>query len=289
MSKPTTRNGPVVVRGLIEDFRVIHGGSPPWAWPFVPSVPFVGKRYKPGKGFFIYASAENLSWLNRQRVPGRFVETRAWNRYRVVYEEKGKENGDFFPDVGIAPVNHGGLLAAGLFLSESLGLPAKACPREFLEYIAVTNWCKFTVKGERNRDYLGHRQYMLPSLPFVISELSRLRPRVVLIPKGIMNFPVFARAMQAASPGTEFLAAYQFNATVVNCHLGDYQEAGARLSISFEGSSLARWMDNLAKVPRGHAWRYMAYLDSIASAIPPPGTQRGHRPVSGNTAENGKR
>ncbi len=92
---------------------------------------------RPGRGLLAYASAENLSWLNRQSPPARFTGADAWNRYRVRYEAIGRKSDEFFPDVGIQPVTNGGLFAAGLFVSERLGLPTCARPRTFLEMIEV--------------------------------------------------------------------------------------------------------------------------------------------------------
>ena len=74
------------------------------AWPFKPSISLVGKNYEPEKGLLIYASAENLCWLNNTTVPERFKNENAWNRYRVEYEQSGRASTDFFPVVGIQPV-----------------------------------------------------------------------------------------------------------------------------------------------------------------------------------------
>jgi len=70
---------------LIKRFKNTFTGVPPWAWawPFKPSIPLVGKNYKPGKGLLIYASAENLSWLNNAPTPERFRTEDAWNRLRL--------------------------------------------------------------------------------------------------------------------------------------------------------------------------------------------------------------
>ena len=129
-------------------FEKIHNNKPPeWAWPCKPSIPFVGNNYKPGEGLLIFASAENLSWFNNKQNPLHqfFTEENVWNRYRVQYEESDRHFKNFFPVVGIQPATNGGLFAAGLFVANKYKLQRRAKPRSFLETIAVTNWCKFSI------------------------------------------------------------------------------------------------------------------------------------------------
>lgn len=158
MLGPRSRKGSV---GLVLFCRAPwNGTSPEWAWPFKPSIPFIGENYKPGEGLLIYASAENLSWLNNKKkpVPQFFTDDNAWNRYRVQYDEycinldKSFPKADF-PNVGIQPVNDGGLLAAGLFTVIKYNLQQEENPCSFLETIAVTNWNKFSIKSsDKNED-----------------------------------------------------------------------------------------------------------------------------------------
>ena len=76
-----TRMANTLVAKLVKRFKTIYTGTPKWAWQFEPSIPLIGKKYKPGNGLLIYASAENLSWLNGQELPARFRGERAYNRY----------------------------------------------------------------------------------------------------------------------------------------------------------------------------------------------------------------
>jgi hypothetical protein len=96
---------------------------------------------------------------------------------------------DVLSDVGIAPVNNGGLLAAGLFVAARLGLPAPARPRAFLETVAVSNRCKFIVRSRTNRDYIADVPKLTCSLPYVIGELGVLHPAAVLIPQAVWRQP----------------------------------------------------------------------------------------------------
>jgi len=250
---------------LIQRFKATFTGVPEWAWPFKPSIPLVGENYTPGKGLLIYASAENLSWLNNETPPPFFTNEDVWNRYRVCYEENGRNSDDFFPNVGIQPVNDGGLFAAGLFTSQKMGLPTQETPRSFLETIVVSNWCKFSVQSTRNKDHISHTKKLADSLPYVIGELALLQPAVVLIPKPVWIHTIFQAAMRGASPRSKFLPVPQFNANVVNCHLSEYSHLVNQLQTEKANTSLALWMEKLERVNRDITWRwrYIAMLSSI--------------------------
>lgn len=244
---------------LIQRFKDTFSGTPKWAWPFKPSIPLVGKNYKPGKGLLIYASAENLSWLTGTTIPERFRTEDAWNRYRVVYEQSGRDSEDFFPDVGIQPVTDGGLFAAGLFVAGKYGLQQRAKPRTFLETIAVSNWCKFSIEPT-SQDYVADVKKLTASLPFVVGELALLQPAVVIIPKPVWRHPILQAAMRGASPKSKCLPVPQFNSTVVNCHLGKYEHAARQLRKLSAGTPLDRWMENLHRINKNNAWWYIAML-----------------------------
>jgi hypothetical protein len=246
---------------LTKRFKDTFKTTPKWAWPFKPPVPLVGKNYKPGKGLLIYASAENLSWLHSKKPPARFSGEKAYNRYRTCYEEQGRTSKNFFPNVGIQPVSDGGLFAAGLFISQKTGLPVRAKPRTFLETIAVSNWCKFSIKSDNNTDYIANVKKLTASLPFVIGELAVLQPKVVLIPKQLWRHPILRAAMFGASPKTLFLPVPQFNSRVVNIHLKKYDRPATKLKQQSKDTPLADWMENLRGLNKSHAWRYLAMLD----------------------------
>ncbi|MCE5340149.1 MAG: hypothetical protein LLF92_03365 [Planctomycetaceae bacterium] len=243
---------------------------PSWAWQFNPPIPLIGEKYKPGKSILIYASAENLSWLHNSKTPSRFSEKEtAWNRYRICYEEQGQNSTTPFPNVGIQPMTDGGLFAASLFLAERNGLPIYKTPRTFLETLAVSNWCKFSIKNRNNRDYINNIKRLTVSLPFVIAELVLLQPKIVLIPFQIWNHPILNAAMRGASPKTHFLPVPQFNAFVVNFHMKKYRRPAVRLKNKWAGTTLAVWMENLKHINQENAWRYIAMLASILQTAHP--------------------
>jgi hypothetical protein len=252
---------------LIDQFKALFDEPPPWAWPFKPSIPFVGKQYKPGRGLLIYASAENLTGLNGHVLPVFFRSPAVWNRYRVQYQAEDRDKGGFFPYVGIQPANDGGLLAAGLFIAEHYQLPRAATPRAFLERTAISNWCKFTIQSGTNRDYIGNVDKLIVSLPYVVNELATLRPRVVLLPKRLWDQPSLRAAMRGASPRTLFLPAPQFNARVINTRLASFDRRTNRLRARLRASQLGSWMARLRAMNTKNAWRYIAALgNSIAEA-----------------------
>lgn len=251
---------------LIRRFKSTFTGIPSWAWKFKPPMPLIGQQYKPGKSLMIYASAENLSWLHDTETPARFSgKETAWNRYRIRYEQTGKHSDSFFPDVGIQPVSDGGLFAAGLFVSQKFGLPVRTKPRTFLEQIAVSNWCKFSIKSANkiNIDYSNLKK-LTESLPFVVGELAVLQPKVVMLPKGIWRHAVVRAAMRGASPETLFLPVPQFNAMVINTSMKKYDRPAAQLKRQHQNTPLAIWMDNLSRLNKNHAWRYLAMLKAIS-------------------------
>jgi len=243
---------------LIRRFKDTFTGVPTWAWPFKPSIPLVGKKYQPGKGLLIYASAENLSRFRTKPVPERFTSEKVWNRYRACYEDAG--NSRFLPNVGIQPMTDGGLFAAGLFIADKYKLPERVKPRLFLETIAVTNWCKFSIKSVNNKDYLSDLKKLTESLPFVIGELVVLQPKIVLIPKTIWRHSILQAAMRGASPKTLFLPVPQFNATVVNTQLKKHNRSAVQLKNKLAGTTLTFWMENLYGFNTNNAWRYIAAL-----------------------------
>jgi hypothetical protein len=253
---------------LLSEFQALHTGPPEWAWPYAPSIPFIGTEYAVGSGLLVYASAENLAWMYRKPIPDRFSSSRAWDRYRAVYEDEGRNSGDFFPIVGMAPVEDGGLLAAALFIAGKLGLPTADTPRAFLETLAVTNWCKFVIQSKTNQDYVGDLAKLAESLPFVVAELAALRPAVALVPSSLWKRPALAGTMCQASPRTRYIDVPQFNVTVVNCQASmvDGHERGQALRERLQATPLGEWMRHLVEFREENAWRYIAWLDAELDA-----------------------
>ena len=248
---------------LLSEFQALHTGPPEWAWPYAPSIPCIGTEYAVGSGLLVYASAENLAWMHGTAIPERFTSARACDRYRAVYEDEGRHSDRFFPIVGMAPVEDGGLLAAALFIAGKLGLPTADAPRALLETLAVTNGCKFSIRSGTNQDYIDKPDKLAESLPFVVAELAALRPAVTLVPRSLWQQPLLAAAMRGASPRTRYIDVPQFNATVVNCQraMTDCHAHGLALRERLQAMPLGEWMRHLVGFREENAWRYIAWLD----------------------------
>ncbi len=188
-----------------------------------------------------------------------------WNRYRLRYEEPGRKSTDFFPDVGIQPVTDGGLFAAGLFVASTLALPTRKTPRGFLETISVSNWCKFSIRSARNQGYIADVKKLTRSLPYVVGELTVLRPAVLLVPKALWRHPILRAAMRGASPRTQFLPVPQFNPRVVNIRLRKYDRGVVTLLRRYAGMPIEEWMANVSGYRERNAWRYLAMLHKLTA------------------------
>ena len=280
---------------LVERFNVIKRAYeiPDWAWPLNPSIPFIGEDYEPGKSLLIYASAENLTEYKTPEIADRFAREKSktrlstkdgipkwflgkdsWNRYRARYKQKGSTDDNFFPEVGIQPATDGGLLVGGLYISQKLGLPVEVEPRDFLEKIAISNWCKYTdfscskednagnEKKPRNKDYAGKIQKLKESLLFTMNELSVLKPKVVLLPETIWEQKLIKVNMKIASPETRFLPAYQFNQQAANLPIMQgYEQAANDLEQSYNDPILDEWLNNIRRLSKFSAWKHLAKIE----------------------------
>lgn len=262
---------------LIARYRATFTKTPEWAWEYEPSIPLIGEKFKPGRGLLVYASAENLTWMNGTDPPSYFREPDVWNRYRVQRDMDVRDSHDkFFPDIGIQPANDGGLFAAALFVSQRLGLPTADDPRELLETVVITNWCKFTIKIDTNVDYINNLKKLIDSLPFVVGELAELQPAVVLLPFQVWRKPVLQLAMRGASPHTRFVPIFQCNPRVTNNRLKSFDSQAKSLRRREADTALETWMANLVGFNDDNAWRYLAFLDErLAGGGQPKGCERG--------------
>jgi hypothetical protein len=252
---------------LTDEFMALYRGSPAWAWQFPPSIPLIGERFEPAKGLLIYASAENLAWLDKKVPTWQFDLPIAWNRYRDLYEAEGRDANTFFPNVGIAPVSNGALLCAALHVSEVLNLPRASTPRGFLEHLTVTNFCKYSIYSKSNIDYIDDIEKVRFSLPYVEAELRALQPSVILLPERAWMYREIADTIRAASPKSKVVPAKQFNARVVNLFLSQHDEASKVLKETYELTLLHEWMERLRGINRDSAWRFIAHLQDALDSI----------------------
>ena len=208
--------------------------------------------------------------MHRKPTPPRFKNDRAWNRYRAVYEEDGQDT--FFPSVGIKPVSEGGLLAAGLYISERLGLPVSSDPHDFLEQISVSNWSKFTIKSKTNKDEVRDPKILARSLSYVVSELIVLRPAIATLPCALWNNPLICTAVWTKRcfpkrfTDENIIAALQSQIVVSGLYNRNLRnrirEAGKSRRLS-NGTALEKWLTNIGKRIGTDPWRYIAYVADV--------------------------
>src|ERR1044071_3802784 len=173
-----------VVASLLAEYARVGLGSPRWAYPLPPSIPFIGERYGKWGGLLVYASAENLSHYRRKpgSKPDFVQDSRVLNRHRAAYEA---DHGAFFPRVHMAPFEDGSLLVAAWYYIRRRESEAPGDPRELLESMAAANFCKFSIDDQTNQDYVDNREKLAVSVPYVRADLEVLRPQAVILPRSI--------------------------------------------------------------------------------------------------------
>jgi len=277
---PMDKESQLVV-DLVDAFKIIKrdNGIPDWAWKYSPPVPFVGRNYKKGEGLLVYASAENLSWTKTGK-PEHFSDdekayTRRWdfytdylhhcNRYKGMFDGEGTH-------VGIGPFDSGGLLVAARVVSKHFGLPMSDEPDKFLEMLAVTNWCKFTIlcMAFVNHDYADNVEKLKYSLPYVSKELSMLNPAKVIMPATTYKRKTIRDAIKKECDAP--IPLYQFSTRVLDhkC-LVKCVDKGPRLKSETEASDpvLADWMAKIgvSGAYKEKSWGYLAHVKSVLREI----------------------
>jgi len=134
------------------------------------------------------------------------------------------------------------------------GKPASFSP------VVPSQSAPYAIDSEKNEDYLSNKKKLAHSLPYVVNELSLLKPAVVLLPHKIWENKVVKGAMCGASPHTHFIPAPQFNARVVNCCLKKYDRSTPKV---LKNIALTEWMSNLISINKTNAWRYIAMLEDV--------------------------
>ncbi|MGL4981583.1 MAG: hypothetical protein ACRC4W_01775 [Treponemataceae bacterium] len=148
-----------------------------------PAIPFVGKNYEKTR-LLVYASAENLTYYEKSdKSIDKFENDELAINRRKIKESKTS----FFPNIHIAPINDGSLLICAAYILEKLNEELKyTTPYEFIENIAVDNFCKFSIKtGSKNIDYAKDLNKLEKSFAYVEEDLKILQPGILIIPKTI--------------------------------------------------------------------------------------------------------
>lgn len=189
-----------------------------------PSIPFIGNNYGSLKNkILLYASAENLTYYEKSNSPNKLLETEdAWNRRRNRIKLK---RDCIFPNIHIAPVSNGGLLATVAlvaYINKLIETPTD--PYKFIENLSIDNLGKYSIKTlgsntRKNKDYISNLSYLKYSIPFIEEELSILKPNYIIIPKKAYELKPIKDIFQKIVPEAKIVPIYQLTSTVVNCHL----------------------------------------------------------------------
>ena len=198
-------------------FKLIEN-KPDWAFTkktadelIHTAIPFIGKKYNETK-VLLYASAENLS-----RYDGYLEkDSDALNRRRGTYNEMH----NFFPDVHIAPVADGSLLIVTAYILNILGKTLQySTPHEFIEYIAVDNFCKFSIKSKANIDYAKDLEKIRYSLEYIKTDLELLKPEIMILPKTIYDHNEVKQLVRRIVPNCLVVPIYQINSRNINIRI----------------------------------------------------------------------
>jgi hypothetical protein len=201
---------------------------PGWAYPILPSIPFIGEKYNENTTkCLVYASAENLTYLNNT---GEFeinnLGDKQFNRHRELLNRTSP-----YPNIHLEPMNNGSLAITSRYILALLGYDSSfsEIPTEFIEEISVGNFGKFSIKPDQkinegksssNQDYASKFGHLKCSLDYVLADIEFLRPDILIIPKTIWNFAgVHKPVLSLLKKKTRVVKIYQTNRRVIGSHI----------------------------------------------------------------------
>lgn len=188
-------------------------------------IPFVGKYYaQQDTRILLYASAENLSGYNRKGSDYLDDDDYAVNRHRSSFDSSVSDPSVFFPNIHIQPVNDGYLAIAALYIYLKFQPVDRITPAEFLERIAVANYCKYTIQPApgkpKNRDYAGNSGYLAESHVYIENDIRILRPDYIIMPKTI--YWADRDFVDGHKAGAKIIPIYQINARNINFRIKEH-------------------------------------------------------------------
>jgi hypothetical protein len=246
---------------------------PGWAYPILPSIPFIGERYNENTTkCLVYASAENLTYIDVEHEKGNVCDIerigdRQFNRHRELL--KGT---DPFPNIHLEPMNNGSLAITSRYILALLGYDSSFSekPKEFIEEICIGNFGKFSIKPDQkinkgksasNQDYASKFKYLKCSLDYVLADIEFLQPDILIIPKTIWNFAgVHKPVLSLLKKKTRVVKIYQTNRRVIGSHISKILSANpdfSRASFPFCDPWLAKINDsgiNYAEMEKYVTW-----------------------------------
>ena len=178
-----------------------------------PATPFAGEKYSEAK-VLLYASAENLTG----DMGHLFDDSYAINRRRKKMNEDKTKN---FPDPHIRPVSDGSLMIATAYILKILGKTLSYHnPYEFIEYLAVDNFCKYSVEsGDANQDYANCIEKLRYSFEYVKADLEFLKPEILILPKVIYHHREVQQLIRKIVPACLLIPIYQINSRNINIRI----------------------------------------------------------------------
>jgi hypothetical protein len=220
-----------------------------------PAIPFIGKNYNKTK-VLLYASAENLTGYDGYLDNDNF----AINRRREYYNEDKKEEKPF-PGVHIGPVGDGSLLIVSAYILNILGIKLEySTPYEFIEYIAVDNFCKYTKGSLRNEDYAGVTEKIEKSFSYIENDLKILKPKIIILPKTIYKHKEVKQKIERIVPKCLIIPIYQINSTTVNTTINKYWKRKKKSEIK---NILFKWQEMQKKLGNKITGKTNKYFYSV--------------------------
>ena len=185
-----------------------------------PTIPFVGRNYDKCR-VLIYASAENLTYLNNNRENNDLfiVDDKAMNRHRDHFEQT--KDCEYFPNVHCQPISDGRLTLAAAYICKKLKIEAYyETPKDFLECVSFANFGKFSIQSKENEkkniDYARNVEKLSASFEYVKADLSILNPKYIIMPKTIFQHEKVGDLLKTYSKQADINPIYQINVGVIN-------------------------------------------------------------------------
>lgn len=226
-----------------------------------PATPFVGKTYERTK-LLLYASAENLTYYEKNSNDKRFDDDNAAIIRRQL------RSGNYFPDIYISPVSDGSLLIVVAYILDKLNIKLNySTPFEFIENIAIDNFCKFSIKSQnksKNKDYAADKEKLKFSYDYVRSDLEILKPNILILPKKIYDHIEVREIIKLTLPNCLVLPLYQINAGNINRIIAKKYKKKEKNDIQ---ETQRKWQSQLSNGIKGKTnenfYSVYTYLDEI--------------------------
>jgi len=227
-----------------------------------PAIPFVGNFYENTK-ILLYASAENLTYYEEKQGDNWLDDDYyAINRRKI-------SNGHFFPHIHIAPINDGSLLIVAAYILNKWNINLNySTPYEFIENVAIDNFCKFSLKtsekDRKNKDYAKDINKLKFSFDYIKSDLEILQPNILALPKTIYGHDEVKKMIKEILPNCLILPIYQINSSTINRIIAKKYDKKGKEEIP---ETLLKWQKNLSNGITGKTnlnfYSIYNYIDSL--------------------------